>query len=316
MCQACQSYSELQVNARNYDPTRTQTLRAAFGRELNKRFNELKRVIIETVDTNDAFGLRVQGNQMTAARQNAFAYPRSQDKVAAFMQWLESQVKAGLLEIGQQQQLGTAIETAWTNVYVNDSYKRGVLRARAELRKAGYNVPALAGNEQAINLALNGPFHVDRVGALYTRVFGELRGITAQMEQQISRVLSQGLIDGDSPRVIARKLVQVIDGLGPFDLTDTLGRHIPAKRRAEIMARTEIIRAHHQAMVQEYKNWEVAGVRVKAEFITAQDNRVCPDCQALEGNIFDLDTAFRLIPVHPQCRCIVLPIRPNETILG
>ena len=88
---------------------------------------------------------------------------------------------------------------------------------------------------------------------------------------------------------------------------------MPARRRAEIMARTEIIRAHHQATIMEYQNWAVEGIKVKAEWATAQDNRVCPQCAPLEGEIFPLETAMNMIPVHPSCRCIALPYKDKST---
>jgi SPP1 gp7 family putative phage head morphogenesis protein len=133
------------------------------------------------------------------------------------------------------------------------------------------------------------------------------------MEQQISRVLSQGLIDGDNPILLARKLVAVIDGTGAgkLGITDTLGRFIPAKRRAQLLARTEIVRAHHLATVQEYRNWAVQGVVVKAEWMTAGDNRVCNQCADLQGSIFTLDEIQNMIPLHPQCRCVALPFKPE-----
>ena len=314
MCNQCSTYTNGLAVYRAQDPTRTTLLRKAFVRDMDKRFAALKRVIIQTVDTNDAFGLRSSAIVVqNAAPQNAFAFSRSQDKVTAFMDWLDRQVKAGLLEMHQAQQLGTAVEQAWTNQYIADSYKRGVMRARAEMRRAGYTVPALT--EAEAGIVLSGPFHADRVGVLYTRTFTDLKGITDLMDSQMSRVLAQGMIDGDGPATIARKLTKVLDGLGDLEITDTLGRVIPAKRRAQILARTEIIRAHHTAMVQEYMNWRVAGVTVQAEFITAGDSRVCEQCAGMQGNVYTLEQAMGLIPVHPQCRCIVLPIRANETVL-
>ena len=97
--------------------------------------------------------------------------------------------------------------------------------------------------------------------------------------------MSQGIANGDNPRLLARKIVATIDGkgAGELGLTDTLGRFIPAQRRAEIMARTEIIRAHHAATIQEYENWGVEGVHVQAEFVTAGDDRVCQQCKDKVG---------------------------------
>ena len=174
--------------------------------------------------------------------------------------------------------------------------------------KAGYEVPALE-EVGGIEAAFNQPFHLDRVGLLYSRTFNELKGITTAMDQQISRVLSQAMADGKHPREMARLLTRTISGpVGDLGLTDTLGRFIPAERRAKIMARTETIRAHHQATVQEYRNWSVEGVKVKAEWQTAGDNRVCLECLDMEiGGPYTLDQIQNMIPRHPQCRCVALP---------
>jgi len=144
---------------------------------------------------------------------------------------------------------------------------------------------------------------------LYSRTFSDLKGITSAMDTQISRVLAQGIADGKHPRDLAKLLTKTISGpMGDLGITDTLGRFIPAERRAKILARTEIIRAHHAATIQEYRNYEVEGVRVKAEWMTAGDGRVCGSCAALEGNVYSLDVIESKIPLHPQCRCIALPV--------
>jgi len=301
MVHTCQSpitnYSQL-----NYDPTRTTTLRNAFVRAMNKRFVQLRGVIRKAVVDDNCFGWTTNPEiyTMTPPGQGAFAFPRSSDKVEAFMTWLRNQVDDGVLEIAKMEQLGGAAEGAWTNMYIKDSYQRGVLRARAELKYAGYAVPSI---EQSGGLAISmsTPFHMDRLGLLYTRTFNDLKGITQAMDGQISRILAQGIADGDNPRLLASKLTKTIFGKqGDLALTDTLGRFVPAQRRAQTLARTEIIRAHHQATIQEYRNWGLEGVKVKAEWSTAGFG-VCPECGALEGHKFTLDQIESMIPKHPNC---------------
>ena len=160
-----------------------------------------------------------------------------------------------------------------------------------------------------IGVVMMGPIHMDRLGLLFTRVFNDLKGITAAMDMQISRVLAQGIADGDGMRVLARKLVSTINGtkMGELGITDTLGRFIPAQRRALILARTEIIRSHHLATIQEYRNWGLMGVTVKVEWSTAKDDRICEKCASMEGRVFTLDEIEPLIPLHPQCRCTTIP---------
>lgn len=281
------------------DPTRTTTLRNAFVRDIRKRFTRLANDITRLIGKDNEFGLQVNVGQ--------FDFPTSQDKVESFMQWLQGQVDDGFLEISSTNQVGVGLNDYWTNRYVTDSYQKGVIRARQEMTKAGLDVPSID-TTSGIGGSMSMPVHLDRLGILYTRTFNELKNITQAMSGQISRVLTQGLADGDNPRTLARKLVAIINGGGAeLGITDSLGRYIPAKRRAEILARTEIIRAHHMGMVQEYRNWGLEGVKVQAEFRTAQDDRVCTECASLHGNVYSLDEIEKMIPVHPQCRCIALP---------
>jgi SPP1 gp7 family putative phage head morphogenesis protein len=297
--------------SKKYDPTQTTVLRNAWAREMNRRFLEITSTIKKAVVDQDCFGLemKMQTLQATPPQFREFAFLRDPEKVAAFMKWLQEQVDKGLLTVVQFQQVGTAIEAAWTNMYVYDSYKRGVIRARYELKKAGMKIPSIEENGGIDMILGGGNFHMDRIGLLFTRVYTELKNITSAMDLQISKVLSQGLIDGDGPRLLARKLVSTINGEGidRLGITDTLGRFIPARRRAEMLARTEVIRSFHQATIQEYRNWGLEGVVVKGEWKTVGDDRVCSICESLEGKIFTLDEIEPMIPLHPQCRCIALP---------
>lgn len=304
------TYSAIQINA--YDPTRTTVLRNAFARETRRRFRRLTRVIYQAIVEEDCFGLQGGFYQLTPPIRQAFAFPRNADKVSAFMAWLQQQIDLGILEVRELTQVGIGVEGAWTNKYIYDSYKRGVIRARYELQKAGFPVPGIDATG-GIEISLSTPFHLDRLGLLYTRTFSGLKGITTAMDTQISRVLAQGIADGDGPRLLARKLISTINGtkMGDLAITDTLGRFIPASRRAEMLARTEIIRAHHNATIQEYRNWAVEGVVVQAEWMSAGDDRACNRCLDLTGTVFRLDVIEKMIPLHPNCRCIALPWRQS-----
>lgn len=301
--------------ARQYDPTRTLTLRNAFARDARKRFTELRGVIRRAIVDEDVFALQgapATFAEMTTPGPRAFDFPRTSDKVAAFMDWLKAQEEAGILEVSKAAQLGEAVEGAWTNKYIESAYQRGIQRARQEMRAKGYPVPSIE-ETGGLQAAFNTPVHLDRVGLLYTRTFSDLKGITDAMDTQVSRVLSQAMAEGKGPREIARLLTRTISGpVGDLGLTDTLGRFIPAQRRAVMLARTETIRAHHIGMIQEYRNWTVEGITVKAEWVTAGGNRVCERCLAMEGRIFKLDEIESLIPLHPQCRCIAIPIEAGN----
>jgi SPP1 gp7 family putative phage head morphogenesis protein len=305
--------NHIQVNAElGYDPTRTTTLRNAFASVMGRRFRTIRGLIRKALVDDDVFGL--QNPTINAdLGQRAFAFETDAGKVDAFMRWLNKQVNANVLELQTIQRVGGSVNEAWSNLYIRDGYKRGVQRARYEMGKAGMQVPTI-GETGGISVSMQQPFHVDRLGLLFTRTYNDLKGITDAMSMQISRVLTQGMSDGDYPCLLARKLNAAIKSGGTdLGLTDTLGRYIPAERRARILARTEIIRAHHAAMIQEYANYAVEGVKIKAELVTAGDKRVCSRCSDLElkGTVYTLKEARNMIPVHPQCRCIALPTMPE-----
>jgi len=308
MCEICQTYQPdvLLVNNAEYrvDPTRTTTLRNLFAQQMNTRFNKVASAVKHAIVDLDVLALKQLTVQQLMNRQ--FDFPTNDRKIEEFMRWLDELIGAELLTVLQARGLGQSIHPQWTDLYVEDSYKRGVIRARSEMRKSGMDIPSME-DTGGIRASMGTPFHMDRVGILYIRTFEELKGITSQMSTLISRTLAQGLMDGDNPKLIASKLVKVIADVGDLSLTDSLGRFVPAKRRAQIMARTEIIRAHHRGMIQEYRNWGLHGVYVMAEFRTAGDKRVCSICDSMQGNKYTLDEAEGIIPVHPQCRCMVLP---------
>lgn len=280
------------------DPTRTLSLRARFIADLTRRFRALQRDITASIVANDVFGLTDSLGGFTglvAAPPKAFAFPRNDQKVAAFMEWLRVQEKAGILEIVERTTLAGTAGQPWTNIYIQTAYQKGIARGRAELRKAGVDVPSFGlGAPSDINILFNQPVHAERAAMLFQRTFSELEGITAAMDQQISRVLAQGLLEGRGPRELARLITDRVDKIG---IT-----------RARTLARTEIIRAHHVATVQEYRNAGIVGVKVTAEFSTAGDNRVCARCNALEGRVFTLDVIEGIIPVHGNCRCVAIPV--------
>ena len=295
----------------NYDPTRTTSLRNAYAADMKRRFRELARVVRRSVDMNDAFGLKndINVQQMNPASHNQFNFPLNSDKIKAFRRWFNQQVNLGILTPGTL----TGSES-WQDKYIFDTYKRGIQRARYEMQKAGFQVPSIEASG-GIDIAMTIPIHVNTLQMMYMRNFIELQGITNAMDQQISRILAQGLADGDNPRVLARKMVADINGAGAAELgiTDTLGRYIPAERRAMTLARTEVIRTHSEAMLTEYELYGMEGVQVKAEFATSQDDRVCQICSSFEGEIFTLKRAHGFIPVHPNCRCMFLPYNASLT---
>jgi SPP1 gp7 family putative phage head morphogenesis protein len=277
------------------DPTRTLTLRKRLVSVLNHKFRALKGLVNESIVTNDCFGLTITTNE--ALRPGEFAFLTDPEKTQQFMDWFKVQIELGVLELRSTQQIGSAVNSFWMNAYIDTAYKKGMQRARTELNKKGYSISP----DRSVNADFNLPVHMDRVGLLHTRAYTGLKGITDEVDKQISDTLAQSMAEGKAPREIARELNKKIDNIG--------------KNRATLLARTEIIRSHHHATIQEYENWGAVGVTVLAEWQTAGDGRVCEKCNAIArrqtkfGNgVYTLKQILPMIPVHPQCRCVALPL--------
>ena len=270
------------------DPTRTITLRRRYEADMVRRFKRLRRDIAKSVAENDAFGLK--SNRPVPPGQ--FAFPRDASKVEAFMGWLREQMNMGILEIIQGTPLSGSGHRRWQDIYLASAYQKGIAHAANRMKGAGANVA-----DRWIDAAFLRPVHADRAGLIFTRAFEELQGVTDTMAGQISRELAQGLIEGRNPRDIARGLADRVDKIG---IT-----------RARRLARTEVISAHAEASLNTYMEAGMEGVTVEAEFSTAGDSRVCPQCRALEGNVYTIEKARGLIPVHPNCRCAFIPIVPE-----
>jgi SPP1 gp7 family putative phage head morphogenesis protein len=260
----------------------------------------------------------------TGLTRRQYDFPTSEEKITAFSDWLKKQNELYFFTGGRQGiqtfgELNIGADTArdsWINLYIDSAYQRGIRRARQELKKAGVEInDGMQGilDSDPIQVAFNTPLHADRVGMIYTRAFSSLKEITASMESTISDVLAIGIAEGRGPREIAGALNKAITGQGDdLGILDSLGRKIPAKRRAETIARTEVIRSHHSANIGEYKAAGIAGVSVQVEWLAAGDSRMCPECGRLNGKIFSIDEIEHMIPVHPNCRCVAIPYIPDN----
>ncbi len=275
---------------RSFDPTQTRLLRDRYVAQMRKRFKLIRKAIFEFVVKEDCFGL-IDSPKIL---RRDFAFRTSSDKVTGFMDWLMKQEDDKILEITYTPGKSTVSRKPWEKMYIQSAYKKGMERSEKQLRKMGVkttpfpNVPIFS-----VDVMFNLPIHADRIGLLYTRSFNELKGITDVMDQKISRSLAQGMAEGRGPREIARDLIKEVN---------------ISQQRAETLARTEIINAHAEATLNTYAAAGVHKVAVEAEWSTAQDDKVCPLCEPLDGKIFDLKEARGMIPRHPNCRCAWLPV--------
>lgn len=79
----------------------------------------------------------------------------------------------------------------------------------------------------------------------------------------------------------------------------------------ERIARTELAAATQTAKLEAF---QAAGVS-QVMYVTARDSKVCGRCLKYEGRIFNASDPIlkTLIPMHPNCRCTIVPVAPKDT---
>jgi SPP1 gp7 family putative phage head morphogenesis protein len=114
--------------------------------------------------------------------------------------------------------------------------------------------------------------------------------IATDVPNALQYTLASGIAQGRNPRAVAREMSALAS--------------LP-RRRAETIARTEMIRAAREGQRLQYgSNPAVTGYRR----VAAQDARVCPACLALSGT---LHKTAEIMPSHPNCRCVMVPVTPS-----
>ncbi len=275
------------------DPTRTVTQRNAFVREMRKRFKKLTKAVTEVIKGGILIKDNLKNPLLFNTDWESFYDPK---KIPEFKRWLAEQADLFILSKGEAGlEIISRPGTQWTDSYIHTAYQKGRQRGRAELAKGG--VPVVD-EGQFLSPGFNAPIHTQRMESIFTQTYEGLVGVTERMQAPLARIMTQAMGEGKNPREVARLINKTINKEG--------------KLNAERLARTEFIRAHHQANITEYELAGIEGVKVKAEWSTAGDPRVCQVCQANEGKVFTLKQIRWLIPIHPNCRCVAIPIVPSH----
>ena len=303
------------------DPTDTGDIRERFLQDVRGRFRRLRGLVRAAVGyEHDVFEL--SGREEAAALapddngddrvrdddipEDVFQFETDAGKISAFMTWLGRQVEMRVLEPVSLEDVRDG--SHWTAQYVDEAYARGWQQARGRLQQSGVGV---GGEVDPFNL----PVPRKKLQRLYTRTYRNLESVTADIAEPVREALTDGLAKGENPRKIADRLTSEIETL--------------QKTRAEVLARTEIINAHATSTLDRYGRAGTESVTVSGEFATATDDRVCPVCESLAGREFGTDQMRTATfsfepsesepdhlagsyqvqpPVHPQCRCTVLPV--------
>jgi SPP1 gp7 family putative phage head morphogenesis protein len=134
------------------------------------------------------------------------------------------------------------------------------------------------------------------------------------LNKQALQVLisQQGIYFSNIIREVAKQIGNILakaykEGLGIREVKKQIVEKIPdmAEHRAERIARSEFIKASATGTKQGMKE---AGIK-NYIWVSAQDSKVCPLCQKLDGKTFRVDDETSPLPVkdsHPNCRCCII----------
>lgn len=142
-------------------------------------------------------------------------------------------------------------------------------------------------NEQEVRDAVYQPW-VDDGLSFSDRIWNNKRALLNSLEQGMTDVIAAG----KSHSQLTRDLMQ------KFNVS---------YHSAETLVRTEVAHVQIQSTLNEYKKLGVD----KYRFLTAEDERMCEECGALNNNVYYIDEAeygVNCPPIHPNCRCTVLAV--------
>lgn len=259
---------------------------------MTRRFAWIKKEIWAFLVELDVLGLRASLSStlpLTNARPRPkeFAFRSDPEKLKAFRDWLDKQINEGVITVNR---------SPWTERYIKSAYEKGVNKAFTaanKLKMALDEQGFIAGQSMHLKQLLTGARATRQIQMLGTRAFEELKGVSTDMAGKMNRILAQGFLEGKSAKAIAKEMSKQT-GL--------------SLKRAKVIASTEVVRANAEGMLDSLERLGIDKVGVKAEWHTANDERVCEQCAPNEGKIFSIDDARGMIPVHPRCRCSFEPI--------
>jgi len=302
------------------DPS--ENLRSEFLREIRRRMRSIRGIVREQVGyENDVFGLSEDGEQARPGElddddPDVFRFQTRRENIDAFLRWFTDRLRRGLLEPTRVRDVERGEH--YTGQFMRSAYAQAWRQARNRLRQQGVEVGSLPGDADEADglITALGSMPAPRrsLREIYLRTYENLQSVENEMTETVRATLLEGLTDGVNPREMARGLTDEIESL--------------QRTRAETLARTETINAYTKSTIDRYRESGVSAV-TQAEFSDADDARVCPICEQLDGRVTpmtEIETATFAFepsesepdslageyavrpPTHPNCRCTLLPV--------
>lgn len=183
----------------------------------------------------------------------------------------------------------TSPNSFWMRSNVLRAYKRGIQDAYNGFHSAG----GTSGLTKAgLTRTLMG--RQLRIYQVVNRGFLNLQDVLREGADEVSRLVQ-----------LARE-----NNISDAKLADAINRRLDVlfNKRIARTARTEVVWAYNEAVLDGLAHLGVTQVVAWVEWTTAGDDRVCPLCEPLEGEVFTIAQARNMLPRHPDCRCAWTPV--------
>lgn len=244
----------------------------------------------------------------------------------ALRQWFDFTIKQVRSDISRK--FKKDITTSLTNWDFVEEQGRKILKpATLEIMRTG-------GQEAYGLLATKGSFDILNTNSVRAaeKFAGELvTNVTKETKKAIRTHIAAGIKEGKSMPKIGKELRTVVglndkQAKAAINYRSALKEKYPKLSAAELdaktskyrgkvlrqrgvtIARTETARAQNLGYIQ---GLEDVGV-VEVEFQVA--GGACEICEALNGTKYSTEKAGDIIPVHPNCRCCMLPVVGDKTV--
>lgn len=169
----------------------------------------------------------------------------------------------------------------------------------------------LAPHLQAVN-ALISDTYLDFGNAITGFVRGSEKILNDTLKRQLRATIAEGRLEGDSIRDVSKAVKEVFSEKGFTVLLDKAGKQWELERYSEMLARTHILRANNEGVINRAGDFGVDTVQV----LTNLD--ACEYCDGFADKIYSVSgkskeydaLAGNEPPFHPHCRCTLL-LRPD-----
>lgn len=270
---------------RQLDPSRTLTLRRAYGREYKRRWQSVAAVTRSTVTA----GILHPGGQFHA--------PTVEGRVKNVADWFSKVIADSVTGNG-----------LWQRPYLAQAYIRGIRNAHADLRRNGWQIdddPAALIRRVA---------HAPTLNAFYNQADRDLQRVRREIVETAGKQLRGRLFgwvgnqdeqEEEQPQTDEEWLLALL-------LLLLLAGQQSGAGRSGAIASSLIVGAAAEAVLNRLAELGIGLVSPEIEnlFTTAGDSRVCPTCQELASRdtgrgpgVYSVADARGLIPVHVGCRC-------------